>query len=179
MKRKILVITGNERMGKWFRDFFGGRKSGLTTTVVADLQEAIRALKRTRPHVVLFVEDGPEKVDDRLMLLRALLLIEEQCRQNTLTILYNPSEERMTMYHNVHFPRANQLDVAMAAKEGAHCPLFGDLEDMDAAESAYPADCPYLPVVTRGALLAALTAKAAAGVVVSEGEDGKAAKTSS
>lgn len=170
MKRKILVISRNERVGEWFRDFLGGRNSGLTTTVVADLQEALRALKRTRPHVVLFVEEGPEKADDRLMLLRALLLIEEQCHQNTLTILYNPAENRMTMYHNVFFPHANQLDVAMAAKEGAHCPLFGDLEDVDAAESAFPVDCPYLPVMTRGAALAALAAKAAAVAAVPEGE---------
>lgn len=170
MKRRVLVISRNERVGEWFREILGGRRSGLTTTVVADLQEALRALKRTRPHVVLFVEEGPEKADDRLMLLRALLLIEEQCHQNTLTILYNPAEDRMTMYHNVYFPRATQLDVAMAAQEGARCPLFGDVNDVDAVEQAYPADCPYVPVMTRGAALAALAAKAATGAAVPEGE---------
>lgn len=132
-------------MGEWFRYILGGRNSGLTTTVVADLQQAIRALKRTRPHVVLFVEEGAEKVDDRLLLLRALLLIEEQCHQNTLTILYNPAEDRMTMYHNVYFPRVKQLDVAMAVKEGANCPLFGDVEEETAG---FPKDCCFLPLMT-------------------------------
>ncbi len=150
MKRRVLVISRNEEVGEWFRGVLGGRKSGQTVTVVGDLQPAIRMLKRTSPHVVIFVEEGPERDDDRLMLLRALLLIEEQCHRNTLAILYDLAENRMTMYHNVHFPQVNRLDVAMAAQEGARCPLFGDAEEADVAAQAYPADCPYLPIGTAG-----------------------------
>lgn len=162
MKRKILVISRNEEVGKWFRLVLGDRKSGRTTTVVADLQQAIRALKRTRPHVVIFVEAGPEKVDDRLMLLRALLLIEEQCHQNTLAILYDLAEGRMTMYHNVHFPHVSQLDVAMAAREGASCPLFGDV-DIEEATSAFPKDCHFLPLMTKHPAVAARAATGMSG----------------
>jgi hypothetical protein len=152
VKRKILVISANEPAGKWFRFALGGRKTGMSVTVVADLHEAIRALKRSKPNVVIFIEERPETTDDRLMLLRALLLIEKQSRQNTLAILYDLADGGMTMYHNIHFPQAGQEDVALAAREGVRCPLFGYLEE---AAPVFPPDCGFLPLMAKSARLAA------------------------
>lgn len=151
MKRKILVISRNEQLAKWFRYMLGGRRKWQMTQVVADLQHGIRTLKRSYPHVVIFVEEGPEKADDRLMLLRALLLIEEQSQQNTLAILYDRAASRMMMYHNVHVAGVNQWDVALAAQEVASCPLFGSF---DAPGHGFPKDCHFLPLLSMGKAVA-------------------------
>jgi hypothetical protein len=136
----------------------GGRRTGLPTTVVADLDQGLRALKRLRPRVVIFVDGGASKVDDRLMLLQALLLIEKQSQQNTLALLYDLADGRLTMYHNIHFPRVSPDDVAQAAAETVSCPLFGYVEE---SASGFPKDCRFLPLMIRGAAQAAGTAPCA------------------
>ncbi|MBI4400520.1 MAG: hypothetical protein HY581_02670 [Nitrospirae bacterium] len=152
IRRPILVISRNERAGKWFRFMLGGRRTGLPTTVTTDLEEGIRALKRLHPRVVIFVDEGLGKTDDRLMLLEALLLIEKQSQQNTLALLYDLTDGRLTMYHNVHLPRVSPEDVAHAATETVSCPLFGYAEE---AAPGFPKDCHFLPLMVRGAAHAA------------------------
>ena len=152
MRRRILVISRNERVGKWFRFALGGLRTGLPTTVATDLEAGIRALKRLQPRVVIFVEEGSGKADERLMLLQALLLIEKQSRQNTLALLYDLTDGRLTMYHNMHLHRASLEDVALAAAETVSCPLFGYVEE---AAPGFPKDCRFIPLMRRGAAQAA------------------------
>lgn len=152
MKRRILVISRNEAAGKWLRFALTGRRKGLPTTVITDLGEGIRALKRLQPRVVIFVEEGVGRADDRLMLLQALLLMEKQSQQNTLAILYDLADGRLTMYHNVHLPRLSLEDVAQAAAETRFCPLFGYAEQ---AMPGFPKDCGFLPLMVKGAAHAA------------------------
>ena len=110
--------------------------------------KGILALERLRPRVVIFVDDGASKVDDRLMLLRALLLIEEQSRQNTLALLYDLRDGRLTMYHNVHLSSVNRDDVAQAAIQTVSCPFFGAAEE---PAPAFPKDCRFLPLMMKEA----------------------------
>ena len=145
-RRRILVITRNEQVGNWFRFKLAGLRIGFPTTVTTDLMEGIRALERLRPRVVIFVDDGACKADDRLMLLRTLLLIEEQSRQNTLALLYDLHDGRLTMYHNVHFQRVSLEDVALAAAETSSCPLFGYTDEA----IGFPTDCRFLPLMIKG-----------------------------
>jgi hypothetical protein len=135
----------------------GGRRTGMPTTIVTDLEKGIRALKRLRPRVVIFVEEGAEKIDDRLMLLRALLLVEEQGRQNTLALLYDLVEGRLTMYHNALLPRVSAEDVVQAAVETVACPLFGYADE---TAPGFPKDCRFLPLMMKGAAQAAGAAPA-------------------
>lgn len=146
MRQRILVISQNAQVGNWFRYRLSGRRIGVTTTVVADLESGIRALKRLQPRVVIFVDEGSQKVDERLMLLQALLLIEKQSRQNTLAILYDLASGRSTMYHNVHFPQVSLEDVALAAAETSSCPLFGYTDEA----LGFPKDCRFLPLMVKG-----------------------------
>ena len=152
MRRRILVISRNERVGKWFRFALGGLRTGLPTTVATDLGEGIRALKRLHPRVVIFVDEGSGKVDDRLMLLQALLLVEKQSQQNTLALLYDLTDGRLTMYHNTHLHRASLEDVALVVAETTSCPLFGYEEE---AVSRFPKDCDYLSLMAKGVARAA------------------------
>lgn len=155
MKRRILVISQDERIGRWFRFMLSGRRTGLPTTVVTTLQAGIRALKRLHPRVVIFVEDRSRRADDRLMLLRALLLIEEESHENTLAILYDLVDGRLTMYHNIHVPRVSLDDIARSAAETPFCPLFGYTEE---AVPGFPKDCRFLPLMYKGAVQAAAAA---------------------
>ncbi len=151
-RRRILVISRDEQVGKGFRFLLGGLNRGLPTTVVSDLASAVRALKRLRPRVVILIEESPARTDDRLMLLRALLLIEKQSRENTLAILYSPTDGRLTMYHNVYHPRVNREDVARVVRDSLHCPLFGSVEE---EVPGIPEDCRFLPLMRKGAAVAA------------------------
>ena len=151
LRRRILVITRNEEVGNWFRFTLAGLRTGFPTTVTTDLMKGILALERLRPRVVIFVDDGASKVDDRLMLLRALLLIEEQSRQNTLALLYDLHDGRLTMYHNVHLSHVNRDDVAQAAIQTISCPFFGAAEE---SAPAFPKDCRFLPLMLKEAALA-------------------------
>lgn len=151
-RRRILVISPNEQVGNWFRFMLGGRRVALPTTVVSSLEEGLKALKRLRPMVVIFVEEGPAKVDHRLMLLQALLLLEKECGHNTLTLLYDLTDGRLTMYHNVHLPRVSPEDVARVTAETVSCPLFGYTEN---EAPGFPKDCRFLPLMAKGAAPAA------------------------
>ncbi len=150
-RRRILVITRNEEVGNWFRFKLAGLRTGFPTTVTTDLMKGILALERLRPRVVIFADDGASKVDDRLMLLRALLLIEEQSRQNTLALLYDLRDGRLTMYHNVHLSRVSCEDVAHAAIQTVSCPFFGAAGE---SSSAFPKDCRFLPLLLKETALA-------------------------
>lgn len=147
-RRRILVITRNEQVGNWFRFTLAGLRTGFPTTVTTDLMEGIRALDRLRPRVVIFVDDGASKVDDRLMLLRTLLLIEEQSRQNTLALLYDLRDGRLTMYHNVHLSSVSREDVAQAAVQTVSCPFFGASEE---SLPSFPQGCRFLPLMMKEA----------------------------
>jgi hypothetical protein len=150
-RRRILVITRNEEVGNWFRFTLAGLRIGFPTTVTTDLMKGILALQRLRPRVVIFADDGASKVDDRLLLLRALLLIEEQSRQNTLALLYDLRDGRLTMYHNVHLSHVNREDVAQAAIQSISCPFFGAAGE---PSPAFPKDCRFLPLMMKEAPLA-------------------------
>ena len=145
-RRRILVITRNEQVGKWLRFSLAGLNTGLPTTVVSDLQAALPALTRLRPRVVIFVEEGPGKVDNRLMLLQALLLNERLSRQNTVAMVYSLGDSQLTMYHNIHIPRASLEDLVHAAREGRACPLFGY---SDETAPCFPRDCGFLPLMVK------------------------------
>ncbi len=159
MRRRILVITRNEQAGNWFRFMLAGLRTGFPTTVTTDLMEGIHALKRLRPQVVILVDDGACKADDRLMLLQALLLIEQQCRQNTLALLYDLRDGRLTMFHNVHLPHVNREDVAQVVIQTVSCPFFGAIEE---SSPAFPKDCRFLPLMVKEAVPAATATDAAA-----------------
>ncbi len=151
LRRRVLVITRNEEVGNWFRFTLAGLRTGFPTTVTTDLMKGILALERLRPRVVIFADDGACKVDDRLMLLRALLLIEEQSRQNTLALLYDLRDGRLTMYHNVHLSRASLEDVAQAAIQTVSCPFFGAAGE---TSPVFPKDCRFLSLMMKEAPLA-------------------------
>lgn len=146
MNRRILVITRNERIGRWFRFAIGGRRVGFPTTVTTDLEQGIRALRRLHPRVVIFVEEKPGAVDERLMLLRALLVNEEHGGANTLAILYDLADGGMTMYHSARVTRVGLEDVARTAAETVACPLFGAAED---AVPGFPTDCRMLSLMLK------------------------------
>lgn len=154
-RRRILVITRNEQVGNWFRFKLAGIRIGFPTTVTTDLMEGIRALERLRPRVVIYAGDGVCKADDRLMLLRTLLLIEEQSRQNTLALLYDLRDGRLTMFHNVHLSHVNREDVAQVAIETVSCPFFGASEE---SSPAFPKECRFLPLMMKEAMQAATSA---------------------
>ncbi len=158
-RRRVLVISRDERVGKWFRFVLGGLNRGLPTTVVSDLGSALRALKRLRPRVVILVEESPEKTDDRLMLLEALLLLEKQSRENTLAILYSPADGQLRVYHSVYRPSVNREDVAEVVLDSLRCPLFGCEEE---EVPGFPKDCRFLPLLLPGEALGAGRSKAAA-----------------
>lgn len=158
MRRHVLVISRNERIGRWFRFAIGGLRTGLPTTVVTDLDKGLLAMKRLLPRVVIFVEDGAERDDDRLMLLQALLLIEKQSHENTLALLYDLSTGQLTMYHNIHFASLSLEDVADAASKTVACPLFGWDEE---GARGFPENCRFRPVVRKGAAHAAGAAERA------------------
>lgn len=158
MRRRVLVISRNERIGRWFRFAIGGLRTGLPTTVVTDLDKGLLAMKRLLPRVVIFVEDGAERDDDRLMLLQALLLIEKQSHENTLALLYDLSTGQLTMYHNIHFASLSLEDVADAAAKSVACPLFGWDEE---GARGFPENCRFRPLVRKGAAHAAGAAERA------------------
>jgi len=135
----------------------GGRCLGLPTTGVATLEEALRALKRLHPRVVIFVTDKSARVDDRLMLLRALLLLEENGCDNSLAILYDQAEGQCTLYHNTNLSGLSPEQVARAAAETVSCPLFGSA---DVAPDMFPKDCHYLPLAVKAFVEAAEPATA-------------------
>jgi hypothetical protein len=146
MKRRILVISRNEQMGNWFRFMLAGLRTGMPTTVTSDLREGLRAMKRLRPKIVLFVDEGKGmgKDDDRLMLLQAILLLERQNMQNSLALHYDLADGRLTMYHNVRFPRVTPEEVVKVAVETASCPLFGCGQK---PASEFPQGCGFSPLV--------------------------------
>lgn len=148
MRRHVLVISRNEQIGRWFRFAIGGLRTGLPTTVVTDLDKGLLAMKRLLPRVVIFVEDGAERDDDRLLLLQALLLIEKQSHENTLALLYDLSTGQLTMYHNIHFASLSLEDVADAAAKTVACPLFGWNEE---GARGFPENCRFRPLVRKGA----------------------------
>jgi hypothetical protein len=152
MRRHVLVISRNERIGRWFRFAIGGLRTGLPTTVVTDLDKGLLAMKRLLPRVVIFVEDGTERDDDRLMLLQALLLIEKQNRQNTLALLYDVASGGITMVHHAHLQHVRPEDVAAVAAETVHCPLFGWDEE---GARGFPENCRLRPLMRKGAAHAA------------------------
>lgn len=158
MRRHVLVISRNERIGRWFRFAISGLRTGLPTTVVTDLDKGLLAMKRLLPRVVIFVEDGAERDDDRLMLLQALLLIEKQSHENTLALLYDLSTGQLTMYHNIHFASLSLEDVADAAAKTVACPLFGWDEE---GARGFPENCRFRPLVRKGAVHAAGAAERA------------------
>jgi hypothetical protein len=164
MRRHILVISRDEQLGRWFRYMLAGRRTGLPTTVATDLETGLRALRRLRPRVVIFVSDH-ENPDDELMLLRVLLLIQQRGDQNTLALLYDPQHDRLTMYHNVHLRGVRREDVATTAVDTVSCPLFGYQEE---TRSDYPKDCHYLPLLIRGAAVAARACGVASSPVAGE-----------
>jgi hypothetical protein len=147
MRRRILVISRNESVGRRFRFLLGGLRVGLPTTVVTDLEEGLRLLRRWQPRVVIFADEGGDHVDDRLMLLRALLLIEQEGLRNTLAILYNLTDGRVTMYHSAHLQRVGLEDVARLAADTVTCPIFGCDEP---SKPAFPQDCRFLPIMVKG-----------------------------
>lgn len=151
LRRRILVITRNKEVGNWFRFKLAGLRIGFPTTVKTELMEGILAIQRLRPRVVIFADDGASKVDDRLLLLRALLLIEEQSRQNTLALLYDLRDGRLTMYHNIHLSRVSREDVAQAAIQTVSCPFFGAAGE---SSLAFPKDCQFLSLMMKEAPLA-------------------------
>jgi hypothetical protein len=128
----------------------GGRRTGFPTTVVTTLDKGLQALRRLHPKVVLLADVGAHKVDDRLMLLRTLLLLEEKRSWNTLALLYDLTDGRLTLYHNVHLPRVSPEDVAQAVVETVACPLFGPAD-----ETRFPQDCRFLPLMAKSVALAA------------------------
>lgn len=144
MRRRILVISRNERMGNWFRFMLAGLRTGMPTTVASDLGAGLRAMKRLRPKIVIFADEETGKDDDRLMLLQALLVLERQNAENTLALHYDLSEGRLTMYHNVRFPRVSPEEVVKVAVETASCPLFGCGQNQ---ASEFPHDCRFFPLV--------------------------------
>ena len=152
MRRHVLVISRNEQIGRWFRFAIGGLRTGLPTTVVTDLDKGLLAMKRLLPRVVILVEDGAERDDDRLMLLQALLLIEKQSHENTLALLYDLSTGQLTMYHNIHLASLSLEDVADAAAKTVACPLFGWDEE---GARGFPENCRFRPVMRKGAAHAA------------------------
>jgi hypothetical protein len=158
MRRHVLVISRNERIGRWFRFAIGGLRTGLPTTVVTDLEKGLLAMKRLLPRVVIFVEDGVERDDDRLLLLQALLLIEKQNRQNTLALLYDVASGGITMVHHAHLQQVRPEDVAAAAAETVHCPLFGWDEE---GAQGFPENCRFRPLMRKGAAHAAGAAEKA------------------
>jgi hypothetical protein len=158
MRRHVLVISRNEQIGRWFRFAIGGLRTGLPTTVVTELDKGLLAMKRLLPRVVIFVEDGAERDDDRLMLLQALLLIEKQSHENTLALLYDLSTGQLTMYHNIHFASLSLEDVADAAAKTVACPLFGWNEE---GARGFPENCRFRPLVRKGAAHAAGAAEKA------------------
>ena len=154
-RRPILVISRNKEVANWFRYMLAGRRTGLPTTLVATLEEGLRTLRISRPRVVIFVDDGAGKADGRLMLLQGLLLIEKQSQQNTLAILYDLAEGRLSMYHNAHCSRVSLEDVAQAAAETVSCPLFGYDEE---TAPGFPRDCRFNPLMLKAASQAARAA---------------------
>ncbi len=145
-RRRILVISPNAQVGNWLRFSLAGLHARLPTTVVSDLQSALRALPRLQPEVVIFVEPGPGKVDQRLMLLQALLITEKLSKKNTMALVYNLGDHQLTMYHNIHISDASLEDLVLAAKEGRECPLFGY---SDETASCFPRDCGFLPLMVK------------------------------
>lgn len=146
MRRHVLVISRNEQAGRWFRFAIGGLRTWLSTTVVTDLNKGLLAMKRLLPRVVIFVEDGTERDDDRLMLLQALLLIEKQNSQNTLALLYNMASGRITMVHHAHLQHVRPEDVAAAAAKTVACPLFGWDEE---GARRFPENCRFRPLMQK------------------------------
>lgn len=152
MRRHVLVISRNEQIGRWFRFAIGGLRTGLPTTVVTELDKGLLAMKRLLPRVVIFVEDGAERDDDRLMLLQALLLLKKQNRQNTVALLYDMASGEITMVHHAHLRQVRPEDVAEAAAETVACPLFGwDEEDA----RGFPDNCRFRSLMLKGAAHAA------------------------
>jgi hypothetical protein len=129
------------------RSLLAGRHTGLPTTVVGDLSEGLRALTRLRPAVVIFVDDGASRADDRLMLLRALLLLEEQAQHNALVLVYDLGNGRLSLYHNVRIPRMEWEDLARVVVDSRACPLFGYSDDL---AKSFPRNCRFLSTMARG-----------------------------
>jgi hypothetical protein len=160
MRRRILVISRNEQIGRWFRFMLSGLHIGLPTTVVSDLEAGIRALTRLHPHVVIFVDEGNGTVDDKLMLLQALLLIKPPYGQNTLALLYDLRDGRFTMYHHASCGRTRLEDVARAAAETVNCPLFGYAQE---EAERFPAHCRFRELMAKGAPLRAASMPSTSG----------------
>lgn len=142
-RRRILVITSEEGVGNWLRYALSGLHIRLRTKVVPDLSAALPALKRWRPEVVIFIEKGHGTADDRLMLLRTVLMDNQLSCRNMMAMVYSLSDQQLFIYHNIHVPKATLEDVALAAHKGRECPLFGCSPDMT---SCFPKDCGFLPL---------------------------------
>ena len=148
-KTRVLVISEDESLGRWFRYAFAGRNSGVRTTVVPDLSAALKALRQLRPGVVIFVERGPTRSDERLRLLQAVLLLDQQRDGSTLAVLYSVADGRATLYHDLSLSQhIEPKDVAEVVRNSLCCPLFRGVGD---ARSAFPEDCHFMPVLLRGA----------------------------
>jgi hypothetical protein len=147
MRRRILIISRNETAGRRLRSLLAGRYTGLPTTVVGDLTEGVHALKRLHPEVVIFVDEGASRADDRLMLLRTLLLLEERSQHNTLALVYDLVDGRLSLYHNVHFPSVEWKGLAELVADSRACPLFGYSDEF---VKGFPSDCRFLGAMARG-----------------------------
>jgi hypothetical protein len=147
MRRHVLVISRDEQIGRRFRYLLAGLRIGFPTTVVTDLTDALAALKRLHPRVVIFVAEDGGSADQQLLLLRSLLLLGEQRDGDTLALLYDPVHDRLAMYHHTHLSGVHSEDVARVAAETVSCPLFGCEEERLAS---YPQGCHFLPLAASG-----------------------------